>query len=201
MVLSTKNITICKGNMHNFTDEENLYSLLMEKNPNRLILPAISVSIMMLSILTSYSIIWIERFGSDKKRTIINQIVSSMCWTFITWNCTVQVLKLIRFLHGPLSDRTCQWIFILQRTLTTRLLFLVNTISIIRYSFIIWFNNPGAFNDDVWHRFVNLWTIIAGSIFQYAIASLPNFKMIGFDVCVGSPPITDVDSPPINIFV
>ena len=189
-----------KGNMQNVS-EENLYSLLMEKNPNRFALAALSITIMMLSIITSYSIIWIERFGSDKKRTVINQMVSSMCWTFITWNCTVQVLKLIRFLHGPLSERACQWFFILQRTLTTRLLLLVNAISIVRYAFIFWFKNPGVLNDDFWHRFINLWTMMAGSFLQYAIVSLPNVKIIGFDVCVGSIPITDIDSPPINIGV
>ena len=124
-----------------------------------------------------------------------------MCWTFITWNCTVQVLKLIRFLYGPLSDRTCQWFFILQRTLTTRLLLLVNAISIVHYAFIFWIKNPGVLNDDFWHRFINLWTIMAGSFLQYAIASLPNKKIIGYDVCVGSTPITDIDSPPINIGV
>ena len=199
MVFQTNNVSICEGYVRYFTGESNFYSQLMEDNPYRYVLATISIVIMIASLITCYSIIWIERFGSDKKRTIINQLVASMCWSFITWNSTVQVLKLVRLLHGPLGLKSCVWTFILQRSVTTRILLLVNAISTIRYAFIFWLKNPGAFNDDFWHRFVSLWTIMAGSLFQYVIASLPNRKLIGVDVCMGLPTNNDINSPTVNI--
>ena len=154
---------------------------------------------MIASLIMCYSIIWIERFGSDKKRTIINQLVASLCWTFITWNSTVQVLRLVRLLHGPLGLKLCVWTVILQRSVTTIVLLLVNAKSTIRYAFIFWSKNPGAFNDDFWHTFVSLWTMMAGGIFQYVIASLPNKKLMGVDVCMGLPPTQDLEPSMINI--
>ena len=199
MVFQTNNVSICEGYVRYFTGKSNFYSQVMEDNPYRYVLATISIVIMIASLITCYSIIWIERFGSDKKRTIINQLVASMCWSFITWNSTVQVLKLVRLLHGPLGLKSCVWTFILQRSVTTRILLLVNAISTIRYTFIFWLKNPGAFNDDFWHRFVSLWTIMAGSLFQYVIASLPNRKLIGVDVCMGLPTNNDINSPTVNI--
>ena len=199
MVFQFNNISICEGNVHNFTAEYNYYSQLMEDNPYRYVLATIAIIIMTASLITCYSIIWIERYGSDKKRTVINQLVASICWTFITWNSTVQIIKLVRLLYGPLGLKLCAWTSILQRVVTTRVLLLVNAISTVRYAFIFWSKNPGAFNDDFWHKFVSLWTIMAGSIFQYVIASLPNKKLMGIDVCIGLPPNHDLDSYIINI--
>ena len=160
MVSQFNNISFCEENGNNFTAEYNYYSPLMEGNPYRYVLATITILIMIASLIMCYSIIWIERFGSDKKRTIINQLVTSLCWTFITWNSTVQVLKLVRLLHGPLGLKLCVWTSILQRSVITRAQLIVNAISTIRYAFIFWSKNPGAFNDDFWHKFVSRWTIL-----------------------------------------
>ena len=199
MVSQFNNISFCEENGNNFTAEYNYYSPLMEDNPYRYVFATITILIMIASLIMCYSIIWIERFGSDKKRTIINQLVASLCWTFITWNSTVQVIKLVRLLHGPLGLKLCVWTSILQRSVITRAQLIVNAISTIRYAFIFWSKNPGAFNDDFWHKFVSLWTIMAGSLVQYVIASLPDAKLIGVDVCMGLPPTQDLESTMINI--
>jgi hypothetical protein len=143
MELQSTNNSYCEQNEDNLSPEGNYYSHLMEHNPYRLAWATILIGIMIASLITNYGIIWMERYGSDKKRTIINQLVSSMCWVFITWNCTVQISKLVRFLYGPLGLKLCVWTFILQRSLTTRIMLLVNTISI-----IFWLKNPMAFHDD-----------------------------------------------------
>jgi hypothetical protein len=38
-----------------------------------------------------YFIIWYERYGSDHKRTLLNKLVSSLCWSFFEWFFIVQV--------------------------------------------------------------------------------------------------------------
>ena len=42
-------------------------------------------------------IVWFEKFGSDNKRTMINMLVSSVCWTAIQCGAIVQELILYNF--------------------------------------------------------------------------------------------------------
>ena len=39
----------------------------------------------------TYGIIWYEHFGSDKKRTLLNKFVSSLCWAFMEWFWIIQI--------------------------------------------------------------------------------------------------------------
>jgi hypothetical protein len=50
-----------------------------------------------------FGVVFYEKFGSDKKRSLINQLVASICWMIIIWNCTVQPVTVARFLFGPFS--------------------------------------------------------------------------------------------------
>jgi hypothetical protein len=38
-----------------------------------------------------YFITWYERCGSDHKRTLLNKLVSALCWTCLEWYLLVQV--------------------------------------------------------------------------------------------------------------
>jgi hypothetical protein len=40
----------------------------------------LSVLLSLIVIPSLYGIIWFERFGSDSKRTLINQLFASVCW-------------------------------------------------------------------------------------------------------------------------
>jgi hypothetical protein len=43
----------------------------------------LSVLLSLIVIPSLYGIIWFERFGSDSKRTLINQLFASICWYFM----------------------------------------------------------------------------------------------------------------------
>jgi hypothetical protein len=43
-----------------------------------------------------FGIIWFENFGSDKKRTVINKLISSLSSVLIVWNVTVQLITTVR---------------------------------------------------------------------------------------------------------
>jgi len=43
----------------------------------------VSVLLSLIVIPSLYGIIWFEKFGTDSKRTLINQLVSSICWYLI----------------------------------------------------------------------------------------------------------------------
>jgi len=44
----------------------------------------VSVLLTLIVLPSLYGIIWFERFGTDSKRTLINQLVASICWYLIT---------------------------------------------------------------------------------------------------------------------
>jgi hypothetical protein len=56
----------------------------------------LSVLLSLIVLPSLYGIIWFERFGSDSKRTLINQLFASVCW---------YLMILILCLHTPQTFR------------------------------------------------------------------------------------------------
>ena len=54
-----------------------------------------------------YIVIWYERYGSDRKRTLLNMLISKLCWTAIAYIFAVQMVELARHIVGPLYDIVC----------------------------------------------------------------------------------------------
>ena len=52
-----------------------------------------------------FGLILYEKFGSDKKRTLINQLVASIFWIMVAWNGTLHSTIVTRFIHGPFSGK------------------------------------------------------------------------------------------------
>ena len=48
-------------------------------------------------------VIFFEKYGSDKKRTLVNKLLSSICWYVIIWNFSIQAISIYRFSGGPVS--------------------------------------------------------------------------------------------------
>ena len=74
-----------------FPESEDFFSGLFENRPSKVIFVIVSIVGGFVLLPLVYSIIWFEQFGSDKKRTLINKFVSSVCWTCFEWFFTVQV--------------------------------------------------------------------------------------------------------------
>jgi hypothetical protein len=51
----------------------------------------------------SYSIIWYEKYGSDHRRTLLNQLVASICWNIVISNLTSLPLEIFFTIFGPLG--------------------------------------------------------------------------------------------------
>jgi hypothetical protein len=50
-----------------------------------------------------YGIIWYERYGSDKKRILVNRLLTSLCWTGIELYTVIIPLDIVRYVTGPMS--------------------------------------------------------------------------------------------------
>ena len=114
--------------MNSSTSLESNHTTYEDGNPYKYVTVVIQILLIILSVSVFYSIIWYERFGTDNKRTIVNKFVSSICWTGICWNLTVQIIIIVRFLHGPFNYYACFWYILTRRTLTTVIVMFLNAI-------------------------------------------------------------------------
>ncbi len=84
-------------------DNYNFFSSLIENNPHRYLTVGLCLAMISVILPMFYSIIWYERFGSDMKRTIINQLVSAICWNVIYGCFIVEILTCVRSDQSILS--------------------------------------------------------------------------------------------------
>ena len=157
------------------------------------------------SVLTSlvlppicYSVVWFEKFGTDSKRTLINMLVSSICWNGIVWCFTVQNLYSLRFAIGPLPTYVCFWFMMLKKMFVAQGLMLINAMTIVRYVFILWLKNPAAFKDDFWFMYINVWIVSFSFISQLVRAMAPGNHQLEYKLCTGHDPNYILTLPPVG---
>ena len=86
------NTTLCTGLMGNTYPK--IFAIIL----------SILLSLIVLPFL--YGIIWYEKFGTDSKRTLLNQLVSSICWKlifivlFLQFPMTIRIIFQEAFSHG-----------------------------------------------------------------------------------------------------
>lgn len=126
------------------------------KNESVCITGAITFSIVssIILVLGFSFIIWFERFSSDKKRTLINQITSVICMVIIIYATLVQGLYSIQFAVGYLPYFICILLTLSKKVLQSILVLLFDAIILIRYIFIFKLKNPAAFKEDFWLVFL-----------------------------------------------
>jgi len=132
-----------------------------------------------------YSIIWFERFGSDLKRMFVNRIVSSVCWSIITWIIFVQIPEMIRYFSEPFSTKFCFVHLLLKNTLITQVIIFFDAVNIVRYLLIFWLKDPFQFQDDFWYLFANIWVITFSVTSQFIYLYLPGCQPLNYFICSG----------------
>ena len=132
----------------------------------------------------AYGIIWYEHFGSDKKRTLLNKFVSSLCWACIEWLLIIQIFEIVCYIVGPMPDFICFVQLLLRNAIPLQLLLFMNGIAITRYIFIFWLKNPAAFKDDFWSFFLNVW-IVGFSLTTETFSRTVGPHTIFFYFCTG----------------
>ena len=105
----------------------------------------LSIGLIIVLLPLFYCIIWYERYGTDNKRTMVNKLVSLMCWNIISWNLTAQIIGIANFPHTPLNNHMKLINIVTRQTITLRQLMLLNAVTLTRYIFICWLKNPIAF--------------------------------------------------------
>jgi len=135
---------------------DDYFDVLRENNLYKFASVSLSVVITVTLLPLIYGIIWFERFGSDKKRTLINMLVSSTCWTVIQCGVLLQVPDIVHLVIGPLPEKFCFFQAILRSTFASEFLLYFDAIIAMRFVYIFCLKNLANFRDEFWSQFHKL---------------------------------------------
>ena len=86
---------------------ENVFAELFEPQPLKTISVTLTILLVFCLMALNFGIIFYEKFGSDKKRTIINKLFSSTCWSVNAFYFFCQLTESFIYVYGPLPESVC----------------------------------------------------------------------------------------------
>ena len=158
---------------------------LSVKNPLLIVSLLLSVLVTIFGPPLLFAVIWFERFGSDKKRTLLNMLVNMNCWTGIAFIILGQVPVIFLYTFGPLPVMFCLLHTMVRLSIICSILMIFNAIIIFRFVYIFKLKNPAAFRDDFWCLFVSLWIYITSFLFITTLNTLANHQIMPNFICSG----------------
>ncbi len=132
-------------------------------------------------------IIWFEQ--DNHNRTLINQLVSSLMWSFLCWMLFIQPPTIIYIAFGPINiSEFCSVHTYARNSVIMYFFFIQNAIMICWYMFIFHTKKPTAIQDDYWKVFVNIWSFTFSGVSQFVYYYLPGRNPIHHYLCLGRYP-------------
>ena len=104
---------------------------------------------------------------------MVNQMISSLCWSMIQMVTIPQLVDVIRYLYGPLPFWLCNINLFLKSVVLMQMLLFCDAAMVIKYVSIFWLKNPAGFQDAYWSRFLNTWILVGSFIMQLSLELLP----------------------------
>jgi hypothetical protein len=167
---------------------EDFFSGLFENRPIKIIGIFMSISINIFLLLGFFGVIWYNKNGSDKKQTVLNMLVSSICIVSIEYFFGGLLPELFRYTFGPLSSGFCLLHSIIKNAIVTQLLLTFDAITVFRYILVFWLRNPGCFNDLFWTFYTSIWIVTFSVGSQLIQHFLPGPKSLNVLMCSGEDP-------------
>ena len=125
-----------------------------------------------------FLVIWFERYGSDLRRTMVNRLMSSICWSMIALVLIPQSIDVIRYLYGPLPHALCRANLLSKNFITMMTLLFYDASMVMKYVSIFCLKNPFGFRDEFWYLLCNIWIVLFAFISQLIGELLPgNHKL------------------------
>ena len=165
--------------------DRNAFSALTENNPLQILSLTIAITCTLICPPLLYAVIWFEKFGSDKKRTLINKLVAINCWNSIGYLIFVQTPEILRFVYGPLPEVICSLQNVLRFSFGCSIILNAVATLVANYAYIFWLKNPAAFNDDFWCQFISLWIHCSSLLTMGALHILDEFQTQPCFICNG----------------
>ena len=179
----TNNIsTLIYGTQNDFFEE--LYSDTVTKQAT--IITFIIGSV--IGLLLEFGIIWYERKGNHRYRTVINQMFSTVSWLVICYICFVYTPEGIRYLAGPFNATYCDALNCLRNFFATCIVLTLDLIIVLRYIFIFKLSNFAVLDDDLIATFLQI-SILVLSFWFAMVKRLSVGKMpLNYFLCAGKDP-------------
>jgi len=171
--------------------KNDFFALAFQNGPLKSCTLTITIFCLLILIPTGYGIIWFEHYGSDKKRTLINRLFSSLCWTSLQYYVLVFPLEIARYTYGPLPDIICLIHLIHKNAYSVQLSLFGNAVTLSHYLFVFYLKNPSEFQDEFWHTFINIWIVSFGFLSQFTYMYLPGHQPVNYYLCIGVNPEID----------
>ena len=133
----------------------------------------------------SYSIIWYERYGSELRRILPNQLVSSIFWNIIFQNVVTVPLEILLTLTGPLNEIFCSVHMVLKYSCIIHIIAMMTFITFIKYISIFVLKNPTNLQNDFWCLVINIATLLFCLLSQSVYFATPGKNPFNFYICTG----------------
>ena len=135
-----------------------------------------------------FAIAWYEKYGTNQNRTILNQLVSSLCWVSIIQNCTILPLEIILNLFGPFTLEYCTVFQVYINGLLINTLCLIAFITIVKYVYIFILKNPAGIHSEIWCLLINIFSAGFSFLAQSVYMILPGRQPTIVHICAGIDP-------------
>ena len=158
-----------------------------------------------LGLILEAGIIWYEKNGNHRYRTVINQLFATISWFVVVYILFVYIPDGIRYLSGPLNITLCGFHIFLKNCLVNCVVLALDAITALRYFFVFKLSNFGVVNDDLIATFLQI-TIVLLSIWMTTVKMMSVGKMpLNYYMCAGINPggnneETTDDQPTIHKF-
>ena len=117
-------------------------------------------------------------------RTLINQLLSHLCFILILSNLIARPLSIMIFIWGPFSHPTCDFILYINRALYICGLGELMIRQVIKFLYIFQFKHLISINEDFVACFVTLTNFLYGGIFEFVSYFLGyHYWEMDFNIC------------------
>ena len=142
-----------------------------------------------------YSVVWYERHSADLRyRTIINRLLSRLCFIDIVACIVAQSSYLIIFIFGPLEVNYCNFIVMVARFFYVVCISIITLRQIVRYLYIFKWKYVACLNDDFLAEFITLYLFVFGFTFSFATFVLGyHNEDLDFHICTGNNPLVNIN--------
>jgi hypothetical protein len=167
---------------------------LNEEKLTQVLLHCFTILSSLLIIPLCYGIIWFER--NNHFRTLINQLVASICWYQIVWICIHNVTLLLR-MNGPGGSFQCSLEVVVINVLGMQAMLLLDAIVVSKYIFVFVLKNPVAIHEGYFLYFINISTLMVSFVSQCIYSWLPGRNPTLYYFCIREFPVDQIpmDAP------
>jgi hypothetical protein len=172
----------------NFSKNPNIFEGVYEIRVSKVIgifISAINITFFSPAI---YFMIWYEKFESNQPRSLVNQFVSSSCWSALIFIFFIQTGEIGIALKGSISSPLCYIHTLIKMTLTIQYSWQAISISVMKYLYIFVLKSPSGQFDDFWCFYINILIAILAILSQIIFLFTPGKNPYFYYMCTGEDP-------------